>query len=681
MNHKHTNLLIRETSPYLLQHAHNPVQWRPWGQEALDAAQKEDKPIIVSIGYAACHWCHVMERESFENEETAKLMNENFINIKIDREERPDIDHIYMDAVQAMTGSGGWPLNVFLMPDGKPFYGGTYFPPVRAHGKSSWTEILNAVKDAYDKRKTELESQAENLTEHLKNSNLFGSVSNNQETLFSKKSIEELTHNLLKNADKELGGFGSAPKFPQTFSIQFLLRNYYYSGNQESLRQALLSLDKMICGGIYDHLGGGFARYSTDEKWLAPHFEKMLYDNALIINVLSEAYQLTKIEAYKTTIEQTMEFIQRELMDTDGGFFSALDADSEGVEGKFYTWSKSEIEDVLKADAAFFCSFFDVSEEGNWEHTNILWIKSPIKVFAQANGVEEEFLKNVIQEGKAKLFESRRERIRPVLDDKKLLGWNALMNIACSKAYAATGNLKYKELAERNMDFLETAFTDSSGGLWLHSFKNGIAKYPAFLDDYAYLINAYIHLQEITANEQYLLKARQLTELVNEHFIDSETGLFFYTHKNQNDVIVRKKEVYDGAIPSGNAIMAINIRYLSVIFDLEAWQKQSISMVSNLGNAIKKFPTSFGNWTCLLQELVYGISEIIITGNDIQSSLFAILNEYFPGKIMQGSTHFLEGFPLLYGKDFYSETLIYICRNSTCETPVKTIDEIKSLLK
>ena len=680
--HKFTNQLIYESSPYLLQHAHNPVDWHPWGEAALNKAKELDKPILVSIGYAACHWCHVMERESFENEATARLMNEHFINIKIDREERPDIDHIYMDAVQTMTGSGGWPLNVFLLPDARPFYGGTYFPPVKAFNRSSWTDILTAVHGAYSSRKHELESQAENLTEHLKNANSFGAGSQARDNnLFTKEALATIAENLLKAADTTCGGFGNAPKFPQTFSIQFLLRNYRFAKDEQGLKQALLSLDKMIDGGLYDQLGGGFARYSTDEKWLAPHFEKMLYDNALLLNVLAEAYQLTGIKSYMVTIEQTMDFIERELMDKDGGFYSALDADSEGVEGKFYTWSKAEIDEILKENAAVFCQFYDVSDGGNWEHTNILWVRKSLSEFAVENGVDEEVLAAQLQQSKKSLLEKRNKRIRPLLDDKILLGWNALMNIACCKTYAATGITRYKDLAVTNMAFLEKSFEGANDGLWSHTFKEGLAKYPGFLDDYAFLISAYIHLQEITANDKYLLKAKKITGLVVCNVMDDEGRYFFYTGKSQQDVIVRKKEMYDGAIPSGNAVMAANLYYLSIVFDRSDWREQAENMVNNLGNAIVRSPTSFGNWGCLLQFMVHGSPEIVLTGLLPDDTLVELMGLYFPEKIVQSATQFHEDFPLLAGKSFEANTLIYLCRNYACAQPVKTVAEIKILLK
>ncbi|MBW7952625.1 MAG: thioredoxin domain-containing protein, partial [Chitinophagaceae bacterium] len=366
----HANHLINETSPYLLQHAHNPVNWYPWGNESLTLAKNENKIILLSIGYAACHWCHVMEKESFENEETAKLMNENFINIKIDREERPDLDSIYMDVVQTITGSGGWPLHVFLTPHQKPFFGGTYFPPKRLYGRLSWKEVLQNIIKAFKEKKDEIESQAEQLTQHLFTANNFltnQNISNAGFDFFTTEALNTITKNILQQADVLDGGFGNAPKFPQTLLLQFLLRQFHNTQDKDALNHVLLSLNKMINGGIYDHIGGGFARYSTDAQWLAPHFEKMLYDNALMIIILSEAYQLTANHLFKEIIEQTLAFIEREMLQENGGFYCALDADSEGEEGKYYTWSKEEVEQILQQNATIFCSFYDITKNGNWE--------------------------------------------------------------------------------------------------------------------------------------------------------------------------------------------------------------------------------------------------------------------------------------------------------------------------
>jgi len=469
------NRLIHESSPYLLQHAQNPVDWYPWGEEALERARKEDKPILVSIGYAACHWCHVMERESFEDAAIASIMNEHFINIKIDREERPDLDHIYMDAVQAISGSGGWPLNVFLTPEAKPFYGGTYFPPVQAHNRSSWREVLLGIHAAFTERRNEINAQAENLTEHLTHSNSFGlKIGKGPQDVKAVKSesLQTIAQQLLENADRVWGGFGNAPKFPQTFSIQFLLRHYHFTEDQSALDQALLSLDKMIYGGIYDQIGGGFARYSTDKAWFAPHFEKMLYDNALLVAVMSEAYQLTQHELYAKAIRQTLAFIEREMLDASGGFYSALDADSEGVEGKFYTWTKAEINTLLGEDAAIFCAYYNITEEGNWEHSNILWVKTGASSFAGEHGIDIQALQTLLEKSGRILMKARDQRIRPALDDKILLGWNALMNQAYSKAFAALGEESYRQRAIENMEFLESAMAQPDGS-WLHGWKTG----------------------------------------------------------------------------------------------------------------------------------------------------------------------------------------------------------------
>jgi len=680
-NPKHTNRLISETSPYLLQHAHNPVDWYPWGEEALEKAKKEDKPVLVSIGYAACHWCHVMERESFENEETARLMNEHFINIKIDREERPDIDHIYMDAVQAMTGSGGWPLNVFLTPDGRPFYGGTYFPPVRAFNRSSWRETLHAIRTAYIERKSEIETQADNLTAYLKNSNAFGPAAKAEdEAFFSENTLDEIAKNILADADTTWGGFGRAPKFPQTFSIRFLLRHYYYTKDEKSVQQALLSLDKMIYGGIYDHIGGGFARYSTDEKWQAPHFEKMLYDNALLISVLAEAYQLTGNDLYSKTIHHTMQFIRGEMMSKEGGFYSALDADSEGVEGKFYTWSKTEVNDVLGDDAEVFCEFYNITESGNWEDTNILWIQKPIQQFAAEKAIDETELGKLLQLAKSKLLAFRAHRIRPQLDDKILLGWNALMNIACCNAYAATAAEEYKDMAVKNATFLEAAFLDSSTGQWLHTYKNHVARYPAFLDDYAYLASAYIHLQEITGNRQYLHKAKKIVEIGQENFSEDHSPLFYFTSKTQKDVIVRKKEVYDAATPSGNSTMAANLHYLGTVYDYPKWKEQARDMAQQLENVIIRYPSSFANWSTVVQRIVYRAPEIAITGSTALEILPQVLKEYIPARVIQAATIPDREFPLLREKSFDSSALIYVCKDYSCRRPIQDVKEIKTLL-
>jgi len=683
MLHQFTNRLINENSPYLLQHAHNPVDWYAWGDEALQKAKAENKIILVSIGYAACHWCHVMEKESFENEVVARQMNTNFVNIKIDREERPDLDHIYMDAVQAISGSGGWPLNVFLTPDCKPFYGGTYFPPVKAFNRSSWTDVLSALTLAWSERKNEIESQADNMIAHLEQSNNFGqSLAAANNTIFTKENCRQIADNILKQADKEWGGFGKAPKFPQTFTIQYLLEYYYYSNDKECLGQALLSIDKMLDGGIYDHVGGGFARYSTDNEWLAPHFEKMLYDNALLLSVICDAYQITKEKKYEQAIRNTIAFVQRELMDNEGGFYSALDADSEGVEGKFYVWDKEEIETILQDNATVFCEFYDVNEKGNWEQKNILRILKSVAEFALEKNITESELETTLNNCLQKLLTERSKRIRPITDDKILLGWNALMITALCKAAGALNDSSYKILAEKTVDFILKNFNKKilNSGL-LHTYKEGIAKYPAFLDDYAYLVQACIKLQEITSNTNYLEKAKEITHFVIENFIDEDTSFFFFTNKNQDDIILRKKEVYDGATPSGNSTMAENLFYLSIIFDNRHWNRIAEKITASLATLVVQYPTSFGIWASLLLKNTFGCEEVVITGQDFSSLRNKLLTEYLPGKILQAWIDENSNFPMLKGKNPGNETLIFLCKQYSCKTPVTNIESLFKQIK
>jgi len=667
------NRLSQETSPYLLQHAHNPVDWYPWGDEALQKAKVEDKPILVSIGYAACHWCHVMERESFENKETADFMNRHFINIKIDREERPDLDHIYMEAVQAITGSGGWPLNVFLTPEGKPFYGGTYFPPRAIYNRPSWRDVLQAIRDSFREKRPEIEQQAQSLTSHVATTGSFGVGDGTPHPgagIFNKDTLRQIYDSLMGMADRQEGGFGRAPKFPQTFSIQFLLHYYYFTKEEAALQQACLSLEKMIRGGIYDQLGGGFARYSTDEKWLVPHFEKMLYDNALLVIVLSEAYQLTRKEVYRATIRQTMEFIHRELSDGQGGFYSALDADSEGEEGRYYVWDKAEIDVVLGEGAAVFNDFYGVTAEGNWEGKNIL--TRPGALSPEDPGLEQ---------ARLRLLEHRGRRIRPALDDKILLGWNALMNIACCKAYGALGEEKYREWAVQNMDFIFQRLKGEGLYFFYHSYNADKAKFPAFLDDYAGLIAALIQLQEITGKTDYLLKAKEVMEFTLRHFSEDETGFFFFSHRDQQDLIVRKKEIYDGATPSGNSLMAFNLAYMAIIFNESDWKERAVRMAASLGRPVTLYPGSFGIWATLFQALTYNIPEIVLTGRQPENARQELLQEFIPYRVFQSASTNNTQFPLLSERPVEDFPLIFLCKDYTCQLPVNEVTTFIRLLE
>jgi uncharacterized protein len=683
MAHSFANRLINETSPYLMQHAHNPVDWFAWGEEALQKAKKEDKVILVSIGYSACHWCHVMEKESFENEEVALLMNENFVNIKVDREERPDLDHIYMDAVQAISGSGGWPLNVFLTPEAKPFYGGTYYPPVRAFNRSSWKEVLQSIAQSWREKKNEIESQAENLIAHINQSGSFSkagidSIIGNEPNLFAIEQCHNMFASIMKSADKEWGGFGNAPKFPQTFIIQYLLQYQHFTKNKEALQQALLSIDKMLQGGIYDHIGGGMARYSTDIEWLAPHFEKMLYDNALLIDILCDAWQITNAKKYKEAIYKTINFIKNELTQESGGFYAALDADSEGVEGKYYVWQKLEIDNILGKDASLFCEFFDVTETGNWEETNILRILQPAKEFIALKNIEEDEFTDIIGGCLQKLHAVREKRIKPSLDDKIILSWNALALKSIVKAAIVLRDESLKQMAETNFKFIELNFKKSThSSEMMHTYKSGIAKYPAFLDDYAYLIAACMQLYELGFNDNYLRCARLYTLFVIENFSDDENLFFFFTHCDQKDVIMRKKEIYDGATPSGNSVMATNLSKLSIIFNEPTWGQRAIRMLLVIIEPVIKYPASFGIWASLLQQNAVALNEVAIVGPGANNLGRDILNNYIPYKIVMVSDIGNEEYPILKGKPAYLEPLIYLCKNYVCLSPFKTINDLK----
>jgi uncharacterized protein YyaL (SSP411 family) len=669
-----SNNLSKETSPYLLQHAHNPVHWQAWSNEIFTLAQQHNKPILLSIGYAACHWCHVMERESFEQEEVGAYMNAHFINVKVDREERPDVDHIYMDALQAMTGSGGWPLNIFLLPDGKPFYGGTYFPPIKMPQRASWMEVLRGVKEAYENNIDQLQQQANQLTQHIVGTNMVAKnfTQDTNEVIATKDEVALLAQRILQSADTQWGGFGNAPKFPQTFCLQMLLRNYAIHKDDASVVHAIRSIDKMIQGGIYDHVGGGFSRYSTDAQWQAPHFEKMLYDNALLLGILSEAYQITHKEIYRKVIDQTFDFLQRELFNGEGAYYAALDADSEGVEGKFYTWSYEEIKNSIPFDHDFlttFCTYYQVSKEGNWEHTNILWTQDEIE-----KGFSEKWV-----EAKNYLLAQRSLRIRPALDHKIILSWNNLMISALCKCYAALGNENYKNRAIENMHWIENNFMDHSASYLFHANTNGDKKIVAFLDDYASLIKAYIDLQEITGDLSYLHKAKKWAGYVLENFIDEELTFFYYTPKYQTDIIVRKKETYDGAQPSGNAMMCWNLNYLGSIFQQSTWTTQAQKMISLMRKMILQYPSSFAFWGQSFAHLAMDQKELVGVGPHCEDYRKQVLAPFLPFKSIILTPQ--EEATILSTKGRYSiDNQYYICNNNTCLPPISQLSDILALI-
>jgi uncharacterized protein len=673
------NELINESSVYLQQHAHNPVHWQAWNENTLALAKKLNKPILLSIGYAACHWCHVMEKESFENEATAALMNQYFVNIKVDREERPDIDHIYMDAVQAITGSGGWPLNVFLTPDAKPFYGGTYFPPVKLHGRASWIDVLENINNNWINNRVKMELQADTLLAHLAKANNFSKLNiesdiNLGNQIFTADECKSIAKNLLNKADTIHGGFGTAPKFPQTFSINCLLQAAYFYDDKAALNHAELSLTKLYQSGTYDQLAGGLCRYSTDNEWLAPHFEKMLYDNALFLIALSNAYLLTKKHIYAQAIQHVFKFLLTEMKATEGGFYSAIDADSEGEEGKFYTWSKAEFDDVLGEDASILAQYFDVTEKGNWEGKNILRLVTSKENIAAINKISLAELDNKIEASINKLLQKRNKRIRPTTDDKIILSWNALLITAFCKAFAVTGNIQYKIEAQNLFEFISNNMKNGETQLY-HTHQRGSAKGAAFLDDYAMLIEASINLQEITSNSNYLHFAKTLTISVFNDFKDESGPFFCFTKINQADVILRKIELYDGAFPSANATMAKNLIYLSKIFGSPEWYSNAVSMIVSIKSVLLQHPNSFGCWAYEAVNISNVINEISVVGNNMTTLLHEVLHEYIPNKVLQSSSED-SNMILLSKKYVFQKTLLYLCLNMECRKPYEKTNDL-----
>ncbi|MCI5083106.1 MAG: thioredoxin domain-containing protein [Saprospiraceae bacterium] len=678
------NRLQYETSPYLLQHAHNPVDWYAWKPEAFERAKAENKPILVSIGYSTCHWCHVMERESFEDQFTADYMNKHFINIKVDREERPDIDQIYMEACQLISGSGGWPLNCFLTPDGRPFYAGTYYPPRPVHNRPSWQQIMEHLIDAYENRPQEVEAQANQLMDMIgRSSSNFLKEPTIQLTAKNelREFYDQIFHNLMRRLDTEDGGFGGAPKFPATFALNFLMEYYYFTKEPRALEAVTFSVEKMIRGGIYDQIGGGFARYATDKAWLVPHFEKMLYDNALLVKLLSQLYKLTRKDLYKTTIEETLTFVKREMTSKEGGFYAALDADSEGVEGKFYVWQKPELEALLEEDEQWILDFYGVSLAGNWEGNNIFWRQKSLSDFAKARQLDESALRGQLPEIQAKLLEYRAQRVRPGTDDKILLDWNAMQCSAYAQAFQATGQQGYKEEAINNLQFLLTHFAKAGEEGLYHTYKNGQAQYDAFLDDYANLITALLDVYEISFDEAYLEKAQAYIEYVIKYFLDTESNLFYFTSAEQQDIILRKQEVYDSAVPSGNATMVHNLWKASIIFGKNDYQELAINMLKRLQETIGKYPSSFGVWASAMRYLTFPYSEIAVIGEQSLEKALQLGKQYMPNALIMQSASSKQEYPLLADKTAANGKNIFVCKNYSCQLPVESIKEALQLVE
>ncbi|MBX2894381.1 MAG: thioredoxin domain-containing protein [Cyclobacteriaceae bacterium] len=647
------NRLIHATSPYLLQHAHNPVDWYEWSTEALQKAKAEDKPILVSIGYSSCHWCHVMEHESFENAAIADLMNEHFVCIKVDREERPDIDQVYMEAVQAMQQNGGWPLNVFLTPDQKPFYGGTYFPP------QNWSQLLKQIDHTFKVKRKEIDESANDLAQHLQTSDLKRFAQSNDAT-FKQEQLDTMYQILLKRYDTVWGGIEKAPKFVMPSIWLFLLRYYASTQNKQALEMVTHTLRQLTFGGIYDQLGGGFARYSVDGEWFAPHFEKMLYDNAQLLSLYAEAYSITKDPIFKETVYETVRWLAREMTHPAGGFYSALDADSEGVEGKFYTWTETELRAVLGNDTEKLMQFYQATAEGNWEHGRNILRRDPQTTIAESDEIKKL---------KAKLLVARNKRIRPGLDDKILTGWNAMTIQGLVDCYKAFNDEHFLQLALGAISFLEADVIDDK----VHrAWKGKRSATEGFLEDYAFLIQAYTSLYQVTFNEGWLYKAKTWCEYVLQHFMDSEEGFFFYSSNTAETLIARKKEIFDNVIPGSNAVMARNLYHLGILLDREDWKVQARTMTTKLLHLITAEPVYTCHWAVLLSELIHEPAEVVISGSEALTLRTELHQHYLPFAITAGSTG-ESTLPLLENRLPKSGTLIYVCRNKTCQLPVNEV--------
>ncbi|MEN7548038.1 thioredoxin domain-containing protein [Rapidithrix thailandica] len=663
----YTNQLVHSSSPYLLQHAHNPVDWYPWGKEALEKAEKEDKLLIISIGYAACHWCHVMEKESFEDTTVAKVMNAHFVSVKVDREERPDIDAVYMDVAHLLTGSGGWPLNVIALPDGRAVFAGTYFR------KEQWMSLLEQLAKIYKETPEKVVNEAEKIAEGVQRLELV-EVSTG-EASFAKTDLDSAGLSILKNIDFKKGGPQRAPKFPMPNVYQFLMQYHHLSGNREALEAVTLTLDKMAKGGIYDQLGGGFARYSVDDRWLVPHFEKMLYDNAQLVSLYTNAYQLTGKELYKEVVYETLAFVERELSSEEGGFYSSLDADSEGEEGKFYVWNKHELDSLLGAkDAAVFCEYYAVEEKGNWEEgKNILNITEPVETIAERHQLSVEALASLIEACKQKLLAEREKRIRPGLDDKVLASWNALMLKGYLDAYRVFGEKKFLEKARKSAAFIEKNFIREQSRMD-RNYKNGKSSINAFLDDYSFTIEAFIAFYQVTFEEEWLHKAERLMGYVEEHFYDENTKMYFYTSSLDDPLMKRSKEVSDNVIPASNSSIAKSMFFLGTYLYKNEYVDKATAMLNNMLTEVKRQGEFFSNWAVLLGYYTYPPYEVAIVGEGFEQFRQEMEKYYLPNVFLLGGIN--EGkMELLSGKLVEGETFIYVCKDKACKLPVKTTEK------
>ncbi len=672
------NNLIHETSPYLLQHAHNPVEWYGWNDEALNKAKNENKPIFLSIGYSSCHWCHVMAHESFENDEVAKFMNENFVNIKVDREERPDIDDIYQKVCQIATGQGGWPLSIFLTPDQKPFYVGTYFPVLDSYGRPGFGSICRQLSQAWKEKPKDIEKAAENFLDALNKTETIKVPSKLERSL-----LDEAAMNLYQLGDSTYGGFGSAPKFPNAANVSFLFHYAKLSGLSKFTEFGLKTLNKMAKGGIFDQIGGGFHRYSTDSKWLVPHFEKMLYDNALIPVNYAEAYQITKDPFYLEVLRKTLDFVLREMTSSEGGFYSAYDADSEGVEGKFYVWKKSEIKEILGDDSDLFCLYYDVTDGGNWEGNNILCNNLNISTVAFNFGISEDKVREILKECSEKLLKVRSTRISPGLDDKILVSWNSLMITAFAKGYRVTNDQRYLDAAKNCISFIEkNLYKDEK---LLRTFKAGTAKINGYLEDYSYFANALLDVFEVEPDSKYLKLALNLGDHLVDHFWDSESNSFFMTSDDHEKLIIRPKSNYDLSLPSGNSVSSFVMLRLYHLSQKQEFLDITTKILESQAQMAAENPFGFGYLLNTLSIYLEKPVEITIINTENSELCKNLQTNYLPNSFMitlhnSSQLQNLSEYPFFAGKTFEEKTNVFVCKNFACSLPLKTLDEIDSHL-
>jgi hypothetical protein len=678
VKHKFTNNLIHETSPYLLQHAHNPVDWNAWNEKTLSKAKSENKLILISVGYASCHWCHVMETESFEDTLVAKLMNNNFTNIKVDREERPDVDKVYINAVQLMTGNGGWPLNVVALPDGRPVWGGTYF------SKDQWIDALTQISKLYQENPEKLIEYADKLEHGINSLNIV--ELNTDEPTFEEPFIENTVKNWDAKFDYTYGGIKGSTKFMMPNNYHFLMRYAYQNTDKKLLDYVNLTLTKIAYGGVFDQIGGGFSRYSIDEKWHVPHFEKMLYDNAQLVSLYADAYLISNNELYKDVVKQTLVFIKNEMTTTNGAFYSSIDADSKNNEGKleegaFYVWTQEQLKTLLKTDFKLFSDYYNINDFGLWENNNYILVRNhDDNIILEKHNLTKEQLFVKKTKWKEILLKERNNRTKPRLDDKILTSWNALMMKGYLDAYRVFGENDFLKIAEKNANFILNNQIRKDGGI-NHVYKNGTSTINGYLEDYALTIDAFISLYENTFDQKWLLKAKELSNYALKHFYDDRSKMFFFTSDEDDKLLTRNIEYLDDVIPASNSVMAKNLHKLSLYFDNHQFSKTAITMLNNVKPEMNDHPQSFTNWFDLMLNHTNSYFEVVIVGKEALLKVNELNKTYIPNKLIAGSTSENNSLPLLENRYVSNNTYIYVCVNKTCKFPVNKVKEAIKLLK